>query len=160
MHSDRDDALRWEGDDDPTGAVHGPAPAPALPAGWQAVGKGSETVGRVEADGTVVAASEPQALSTPALVTVGVIAGVYLLYSVGWAVGGLNLQGFARFFVTDAAYLPMMWLAIAAPGLWFAASWLLTRGAKDWVRIAALVGGALVLIPWPFVFFGAVGAGA
>lgn len=160
MTSDVDDALRWEGDDEGPVRPKETPPAPALPEGWEAVGKGSETVGRITADGTVLPASDPESMSTPALLAVGILAGVYLLYVVGWVVGGTNLQGFARFFVSDAAYIPAMWLAIAAPVLWFAAAWLLTRGTKTWVRIAALVGGAVVLIPWPFVFFGALGAGA
>jgi len=159
MTSDVDDALRWEGDDpSPTEAAK--VPAPALPDGWQAVGKGSEDVGRITADGTVIPASESTPMSTPALLTLGILSGVYLLYVVGWLVGGSNLQGFARFFISDAAYVPAKWLAVAAPLLWFAAAWLLTRGARSWVRIAALVGGAVVLVPWPFVFFGALGGGA
>ena len=41
-----DDALTWDGDDDPTLDVGAAAPgeSPPLPAGWNAVGKGSETL--------------------------------------------------------------------------------------------------------------------
>lgn len=160
MGSDTEDAFRWDGDDDASARPRSPGSAAPLAEGWHAVGKGSESVERTVADDGTVAASDPQALSTPALLAVGIIAGVYLLYVVGWILGGLTLQGVARFFVSDAAYVPAMWLAVAAPVLWFAAAWLLTRGAATWMRIAALAGGIVVLIPWPFVFFGALGGGS
>ena len=46
---------------------------------------------------------------------------------------------------------------LAAP-LWFPPAWLLTRGKASWIRIVALIGGGLLLVPWPFVMFGTVGA--
>ena len=56
-----DDALAWGGDDDPTldvGANANPDATPAaLPKGYSAVGKGSEEVGRIRDDGSVIALS-------------------------------------------------------------------------------------------------------
>ncbi len=102
----------------------------ALPHGWNAVGKGSDDVGTIEDDGTVTPApvDEPVGLSTPMLLLVGVVGGVYLLYTIGWIVGGLRLQPLASFLVSDVMFLPWFVLAIAAPALWFLASWVLTRG--------------------------------
>lgn len=159
MHSDPDDALRWEGDDDSPAAAPQESPEPALPEGWEAVGKGSDAVGRIEADGTVTAAGAPVGLSTPMLVSLGVIGGAYLLYIVGWIVGALRLQGVAQFLVSDLAYQVTTWLAVAAPALWFLAAWVLTRRSKSWIRILALLAGVVVLIPWPFVMFGSLGGG-
>lgn len=154
MTSDSDDALRWEGDDAAT------SPDTALPEGWNAVGKGSESVHRAEPDGVAVTAPEDEeanGLSTAMLLLVGVVGGVYLLYTVGWIVGGLRLKPLASFLVADAMFLPWFVLAIAAPALWFLASWVLTRGRAAWIRVAVLLAGVVLLVPWPFVTVGAIG---
>lgn len=161
-----DDALSWGGDDDPTLEVSGraaasdavQAPEPlALPDGFTAVGRGSADVGRVEPDGTVTMPGSRAPLSSGLLVTLGITAGAYLLFTIGWIVGGLRLQGTARFLVSEVGYGLSFWLAVAAPALWFATVLLLTRTAKSWVRIVWLIGGLALLIPWPFVMVGAVG---
>ena len=154
MTSDSDDALSWDGDDAT------PPQDPALPRGWNAVGKGSGEVGTIEDDGTVTSAhpEEPAGLSTPMLLIVGVIGGVYLLYTIGWIVGGLRLQPLASFLVSDLMFLPWFVLAIAAPALWFLASWVLTRGRASWIRVAVLLAGVVLLVPWPFVTVGVIGS--
>lgn len=152
MTSESDDALNWDGDDDAA------RPAPALPGGWNAVGKGSDAVGRVEDDGTVTAPGQPPALSTALLLVLGVVGGVYLLYTIGWVVGGLRLKPLANLIVADAMYIPWFALAVAAPLLWFLASWVLTRGRAAWIRISILLLGVVLLVPWPFVTVGVIGS--
>jgi hypothetical protein len=122
MTSDPDDALTWEGDDPAMQREPSPAAGgdPALPGGWNAVGKGSRTVGRIEKDGSITPADAPAAVSTPMLVTLGVVGGIYLLYAIGWVIGGLRLQGQAPFLVTDVMYQASLWTAVLAPALWFA----------------------------------------
>lgn len=175
-----DDALSWGGDDDPTldvGARPGTDPeraAAPLPDGFTAVGRGSgdlaatqaadpseasaasapASVG-VEDDGDVDA--PPRGLSSAMLVTVGVVAGVYLLYTVGWIVGGLRLAGTAEFLVSPVGYRFALWLAVAAPALWFGTVFLLTRASATWIRVVWLVVGLALLVPWPFIMVGAVG---
>ena len=179
MNTGRDeDALRWDGDDDPTldvgtrtagadptpdatghdGASAEDAPPLALPDGFTAVGKDSDTVGHIEADGTVVMPGDKAPLSSPMLITLGILAGVYLLFTIGWIVGGLRLQGTAQFLVSPVGYQAALWLAIAAPLLWFVAAYVLSRTARTWVRLVWLVAGLVLLVPWPFVMVGAVGA--
>ena len=158
-----DDALRWDGDDDPTLVSSQSSAAPkedplALPDGFTAVGKDSEKVGRIEADGAVVMPGERAPLSNTVLLTLGVLAGVYLLFTIGWIVGGLRLQGTAQFLVSPVGYQAALWLAIAAPLLWFVAAYVLSRTARTWVRLVWLVAGLVLLVPWPFVMVGAVGA--
>jgi len=160
MTSDADDALTWEGDDDrPT---QKPAPdaeqKSALPRGWNAVGKRSETVGRLQDDDTVTDSAERPPLSTPMLLLLGIVGGVYLLYTVGWIIGGLTLQSSAMFLIPDVMYQVALWAAALAPSLWFGAVWMLTRRAASWMRVVGLLGGVLLLVPWPFVMTGAVGA--
>lgn len=152
MTSDSEDALSWDGDED------GTRPAPALPTGWNAVGKGSDDVGHIRSDGTVVAPDQPPALSNALLLVLGVVGGVYLLYTIGWVIGGLRLKPLANLIVTDAMYIPWFVLAVAAPLLWFLASWLLTRGKAAWIRISVLLLGVVLLVPWPFVTVGVIGS--
>lgn len=154
MTSHSDDALSWDGDD------AAPPKDAALPDGWNAVGKGSGGVGRIEADGAVVPADgqERVGLSTAMLLILGVVGGVYLLYTIGWVIGGLRLGPLASFLVDDVMFVPWFVLAVGAPALWFLASWVLTRGRAAWIRVAALLVGVVLLVPWPFVTVGAIGA--
>lgn len=180
MTSDSDDALSWDGDEDPQPRAPQPrdssprrveseqvdSPAvdegASLPAGWDAVGRGSEHVGRSSANGSgsdrVATDEERVPLSTAMLLISGVVGGVYLLYSIGWVVGGLRLKPLANFFVSDAVFLPWFVLAVAAPALWFLTSWVLTRGRASWVRVCLLLLGIVLLVPWPFVTVGVIGA--
>lgn len=196
-----DDALTWDGDDDPTldlgetepnagrrgaeprpvdaeprevepqpepdraGAEASNEPTAVLPEGFTAVGKGSERVApagaapdasdaRPDSD---AAAAEKAPMGNAELIGLGVLGGVFLLFAIGWLIGGLRLQGWRPFLVADAMYQGSLWLAVLAPVLWFATVFLLTRGARAWVRFAWLAAGVVLLVPWPFVMIGAVG---
>jgi hypothetical protein len=175
-----DDALTWEGDDDPTLDVGASVPAEpgasaddadsdaeatkVLPEGFTAVGKGSEQFS-ADADAgetSVLAERDPggapsASVGNGALIGLGVLGGIYLLYAIGWIVGGLRLRGTAQFLVSPIAYDVAMWLAAASPVIWFAAVHLLTRTSPVWMRFAWLAAGALLLIPWPFIMMGAIG---
>jgi hypothetical protein len=177
-----DDALSW-GEDDPTLDVGSRADQPAaditqddsdfrsdtavLPEGYTAVGRGSETV--AAADGS---AAEPKShsadptdhdhdqtppLGNAALIALGVLGGFSVLFAVGWLIGGLRLQGTAEFLVAPLAYQISLWLAVIAPIVWFATVLVLTRGRRLWVRFAWLVGGIVLLVPWPFIMVGVIG---
>lgn len=163
-----EDAFAWDGDDDPTldtGAAQPASPpesepdaaAPALPEGYAAVGKGADTVGRVHRDGTVTMPGERAPMGNVALIALGVLGGIYLLFTIGWIVGGLRLQGTAQFLVSPVAYQFALWLAVLAAPLWFAVTFLLTRSSKTWVRLVWLLAGVVLLVPWPFIMTGAVG---
>ncbi len=161
MTSDADDALSWEGDEDRPPEKVSPDKAsnrPALVDGWKAVGKDSDTVGRIETDRTITDSDEPHPLSTPMLLLIGIVGGIYLLYTVGWIIGGMNLQVSALFLVSGVMYHVGVWSAVLAPALWFAAVWLLTRGTAAWVRVLGFLAGVVLLVPWPFVMTGAVGS--
>jgi hypothetical protein len=92
------------------------------------------------------------------LLLLGVIGGVYLLYAVGWAIGGLRLKPLANLIVDDAMFLPWFVLAIAAPAIWFLTTWVLTRGRASWIRVGVLLLGVVLLVPWPFVTVGVIGS--
>ncbi|MFE6733867.1 hypothetical protein [Microbacterium sp. NPDC057650] len=165
-----DDALSWDGDSE--------AERPTLPKGWQAVGRGSELVEPAPAlDASPETPAVPEAassapaaeaeddddeefegLSTGMLLALGAVGGIYLLYTVGWLVGGLRMQAGALFLIPSVMYTATLVIAVAAPALWFAASWMLTRNARSWVRMTALIAGVVFLVPWPFVMTGGVAA--
>lgn len=160
-----DDALSWEGDDDLTLDARSDtaADAPVLPEGWRAVGKGGDAVGTADApaaDTTADADADTAPLGNVALVSLGVIGGVYLLWTIGWFLGASRLRERieqSTNAVADFMYLGSMWLAIASPLLWFAVTWLGTRRAPLWQRFAWLGAGIVLLVPWPFVMVGVVG---
>ena len=106
--------------------------------------------------GTTAAAPAAQP-GNATLIGLGVLGGIYLLFTLGWLFGGLRLRDVAVFLVDSAAFVPALWLAVAAPAIWFGATLALTRRSSTWVRTAWLVAGALLLIPWPFVMIGTVG---
>lgn len=166
-----DDALTWEGDDDPTldtgVAREAPAASAELPEGFTAVGRGAETLGRESRAPAETKASPPTADATTdtdarrpmgnaALISLGVLGGIYLLFSIGWLVGSGRLALIAQLFLDPIAFQVTVVLAILAPPLWFGTTLLLTRRSRAWVRFTVLAVGAVLLIPWPFVLAGAL----
>ena len=149
MTADPDDeALRWEGDAEPRFV---PAATPAKPASVV------EPAPVVDPDSVVEPAAAPASgTSSFLLVTYGILAGAYLIYTIGWLVPILshdrpaNPDGLGEFMVRLAQVL-----AIAAPAIWYGATILLTRGRRPIVRLLALLGGLVVLLPWPYLLLGA-----
>lgn len=132
---DDDAALSWAGDETARPAAAPRAAAPSTPA--------------VAAP----AAAKPQ---TPAalLVSYGILAGAFLLYTFGWVV---SVQRYNA--ITPASSEPLnaiMFglgeiLAMASPALWFVAAFLLTRGRKPIIRLLSLAAGLIAVLPWPFI---------
>ncbi|MFF2277486.1 DNA polymerase III subunit gamma/tau [Agromyces sp. NPDC058126] len=158
-----DDALRWEGDDDATlapgwKAVGTPVPlkgaattAPRTGAGSDAdAGTGTGTdAGTEEGDDTVAPAGGAQTGSVE-LVVLGVLGGVYLLYTIGWIITALRTATPGMSVVGDFMYSLGLWLAVLAAPLWFVLALRGARTARS--RLAWLVAGAVVLAPLPFIF--------
>lgn len=132
-----DDALSWAGDTDPTLAA---TPAKTEPA---------DTKTELIVDPPVKPAT-----SSLQLVTYGIIAGAYLIYTLGWVVSIQRLNA-ARVVSTEALNAAMFGLgeilAMASPAIWFGAAFLLTRGRKPIVRLLWVLVGLIAVLPWPFV---------
>jgi hypothetical protein len=158
MVSRDDDALSWDGDDDPTLA---PQVAPRRSASGAQPEPEAAPTSRPGVETDTAPASVDDAAAAPmsnvALVTLGVFGGIYLLLAVGWFIGGSRLQFVAQLFINPAAHTAAWILAIAAPAVWFATTMVLTRSRPMWLRVIALVVGTVVLLPWPFLMTG-VGA--
>lgn len=82
------------------------------------------------------------------------LGGVYLLYTIGWLVGGLRVQTVAGLLVSSTVSVPALVLAVAAPAVWFVTAYALTRNRATWVRFTWLAAGAVLLVPWPFSMLG------
>ena len=132
MAADPDeDALSWSGETDPT---HVAAPVKAK---------------KHPADALDDAAD---ASSPVFLVVLGIIAGVYLLYAIGWTIVGFSGGVPVRGIFFGIMYQIGEALAIASPFLWFAAVWLRVKNLA--LRVLWLLVGIVVLAPWPFIIGG------
>jgi|SRR6185312_27140 hypothetical protein len=123
-----DEALSWGGEADPT---HVDSPTPDAAA----------------ADETGFAAG----VSSPMLVVYGVFGGIYLLYTVGWLIIALRGSQTTGVPLNDIMLHLSTLLAVAAAPAWFIATLALAPTRRTWLRVAVLVLGILVLIPWGFV---------
>ena len=153
-----DDALSWDGDDDPTLDTGAPASV-AKPAADTSAPQTADAAAPAPATSeTAPPAPEERApMGNAMLITIGVLAGFYAIFTIGWVIGGLRLRDAAHYAVADVAFQGPLWLSVLAPALWFGTVYLLTRGSQPWVRLVWLVVGAVLLVPWPFVMVGAVG---
>jgi hypothetical protein len=144
---DDDEALTWAGGRDPS-HYETPEVKPQKPK------KPAEASAKPVADAPEAQDDDelPPAASSVVLVALGILGGIYLLYTIGWFVS------WQRFLYASADELELIAfhvqqvLAIVGPPLWFVVTLLLTRERKPQVRLLWLLVGALVLIPWPFVF--------
>jgi hypothetical protein len=158
-----DEALSWDGDDDPTleprmeparaaKAMRPPkAPRPERTARPAHAAAPATAGAEVDAAG-----DQPAVLGNVALVALGLIAGAYLFFAVGWLIAGLRLQVLSGVLVSPVMYTAGVWGAALAPVVWFVAALALTRRSRAWVRFSWLIAGIVLLVPWPFLQTGAV----
>lgn len=139
-----EEALSWGDESDPSYAPDAPASAPVVPSSSPST---ASVLSPVAAPG----------ISSFLLVSYGILAGAYLIYTLGWVVvvlgplaGGINADvlGQLMYRVTQV-------LAVASPAIWFGAAFLLTRGRRPIVRLLVLLLGLVVVLPWPFILLGA-----
>ncbi|MBF4462693.1 MULTISPECIES: hypothetical protein [unclassified Rathayibacter] len=144
-----DDALAWAGEGvDPTLAA-GEAPVRRSPRAAAGGDPGpDEEAGRADEGAT--------ASSSVLLVAAGVAAGLYLLSAIAWLItatkqNAVVAASFAGDALGGALYSLGLWLAVAAPIVWFAVVLLATREARVRTRVLWLIVGAVLLAPLPFV---------
>ena len=151
-----EEALSWDGERDAS-HVAGPQPARTKPAKQNKAGAstGSATDGRASTgSATDGSATDGSATDGPTssflLVTYGIVAGVYGLYTVGWITTVLRGGG-TMVILGEVMFQFGEFLAIASAPLWFASAFYLTRGSRPVVRLAWLIAGLVLLVPIPFV---------
>ena len=127
-----EEGLRWDGDPADTVAPRATKTAP-------------------------VESGEPvEQLSSGLLVTYGIIAGAYLLYTVGWIIAATRTSSGSGDILVQIMFQLGQFLAIAGPPLWFATVFMLTRSRKPAVRVLWLVLGLIIFAPLPFILGGGV----
>jgi hypothetical protein len=144
--NDDDEALTWAGGRDPSHYETPEAKPQKPPKAPKATTKPAAAA--VDADDAELTPGTSGAV----LVSLGILGGIYLLYTIGWFVS------WQRFVYTDpnvlelAAFRIQQVLAVLAPPLWFVVTLLFTRDRKPAVRLVWLLIGALLLVPWSFTF--------
>lgn len=106
-------------------------------------------------------AAERTQVSAGMLVLLGVIGGLYLLYTIVWfswaqyysAVNEASAE--AGGVVGSFAQRALFWAAPAAPALWFVSALGLNRGERVRKLLLWLLLGAVLLVPLPMFAFGA-----
>jgi len=142
-----DEALSWDGESD-SSHVAGPKPLrekperekPARPA---KPGRASA----VDDDVAVDDDAEPRPTSSLLVLAYGIIAGIYALYTVGWATTILRGTGTMTNLFAEIMFQFGEFLAIAAAPLWFASVLYLTRGRRPALRLIWLLVGLVLLVP-------------
>lgn len=145
---DEDEALTWAGGRDPS---HYETPEPKAQKPAKAVAQPAQD--RAIAGGMTddVADVLPPAMSAVVLVCLGVLGGIYALYTVGWFVSFQRLVYVPTDSLELVAFKTQQVLGVLAPPLWFVVTLMATRGRKPALRLLWLVIGALALVPWSFV---------
>lgn len=122
---------------------HEVEPAPEIPDGWSIAGP----TAAVEAQAAREAAAPA---SSAALIALGVFAGIYLLYTLGWFLSVSRIENPQAEPVARFMFSLGLGLAVAAPAAWFGATYWLTS-AHGRARVSWLLAGAVLLAPLPII---------
>ena len=143
MTADEDEAaLTWAGEHDPS---HVETPVVAKAAG------AAPTKTASAANAPSNAAVLPAVASSAFLISLGILGGIYLLYTIGWVVSLQRFYYAATNALDQGAFEVQQYLAIAAPIAWFASVLWFTRHHSPVRRLVLLLAGAVLLVPWSFV---------
>jgi hypothetical protein len=144
-----EEALSWDTGISDASYVEGPKPARVKKrAVAEPVDAREAEDAREPADET---AREEAPTSSILLVTYGIIAGIFVLYAIGW------FTTVRRSSYIDptalGAFMSVLGeiLAVAAAPVWFGAVFLLTRYSKPLTRLLWLLLGLVLLVPIPFL---------
>jgi hypothetical protein len=146
VSGDDEDALTWAGGRDPS---HYESPEPKGPK------PSKKAVPVAQAGQAEVPRADDVAqpsMSAVMLVSLGLLGGIYLLYTIGWFISWQRLIYVDPNTLELAAFRIQQVLAVLAPPLWFVLALVFTRERKPAVRLLWLVIGALLLVPWSFTF--------
>jgi len=175
---DDDEALGWAGDDDPTlspvglpetrgvdavpdvstastaaSAASAPATAPVTAplAGRTVLDEAEDAEDRAAEKELAAAEAASAQLSSAALIGLGILGGIYLLYTIGWVISFTRYEVASELSLGVFTELIARTLAVAASPLWFVGTLLITQRRDLRYRFLWLVIGVLVLVPWPFL---------
>jgi hypothetical protein len=174
MIDNDEEALAWAGDNDErltTGSTSkspvrkrraspsaSPDTTPTTPAA------AAETVAETVAEGQAVEQSwspsenvaaqidegAPGGLSSREGVVLGVLGGIYLLFSAAWIVTALRNPVQIADLLGSITFMAGLWMAALAPAAWFAGTLVYGRRRSFLWRFILLTVGAILFIPWPY----------
>jgi hypothetical protein len=93
----------------------------------------------------------PAQASAGALVSYGLFAGLYLLFSVAWLIIALSPPVQFADVVSSFMWVASLWLATLGGIIWFIAVFILGRNHGFGWKFMMLLLGLVVLIPWPYL---------
>lgn len=143
MSNSENDALSWAGDEDrlsssaPTKKAREDASASPLSSPEGGVSQ-SKSMGSIE------------------LVSYGILAGIYLLFSIAWLITALSNPTEFADPLGNVMFVFGLWLTVLAPAAWFGAVLLFGRGKSLALRMTFLILGVIVFIPWPYISWAGV----
>jgi hypothetical protein len=144
-----EEALSWDTGISDASYVEGPKPARVKK---RAVAEPADAREPVDASGPVDETTREEApTSSILLVTYGIIAGIFVLYAIGW------FTTVRRSSYIDPTALGAVMsvlgeiLAVAAAPVWFGGVFVLTRNSKPLTRLLWLLLGLVLLVPIPFL---------
>ena len=157
MENTDDEALTWAGDESRMrGSGTWSVPKRAGSASPQSSPRVGATDAVIEAESVIepvdiTAHERPGWQDSVALLSTGVLAGVYLLFTAAWAITALRNPIAIADPLGSFMFTLGLWLAAVAGPLTFTAIVMWRRGRGVALRLLWLVIGALVLLPWPYV---------
>ena len=130
---------------------------PWSPSETSAAAPGAETAKVDEAAKAAKAdeADGDRGISSGEGIALGVLGGIYLLFSAAWIVTALGNPVLIEDPVGSFMFVFGLWLAALAPATWFTAVLAFGRNRSFFWRFAMLALGAAVVIPWPYLIRGA-----
>lgn len=147
-------ASGWTVEADPSAAPQAERNAPQIVPDGGLVDPLSDEIGESGELSDASSASTVQ-LSNGALVLLGVVGGLYLLYTWVWF-SWANYYSQMNSAVAEGSgaigavlQQTVFWAAPVAPALWFIAAYLLCRASRTWNLALWLLIGAVVLLPLP-----------
>ncbi len=93
----------------------------------------------------------PKGLSSAALVTFGILGGIYLLFTVAWVLTAVRNPIQIEDALGSFTYNAGLWMASLAAPAWFGAVIMFGKARSLWWRFSLLLFGAALFIPWPFL---------
>ena len=175
MSTEDDEALTWLGDNDerltagptssapirkrsasPSSSPDGATQSPTAP-DKRVVGQSwspAEKLGGAEVDAES-GPEETRGISSGEGIALGVLGGIYLLFSAAWIVTALGNPVLIEDPVGSFMFVFGLWLAALAPVTWFTATLAFGRHRSFLWRFLMLALGAVLVIPWPYLIRGA-----
>lgn len=176
MSTEDDEALAWAGDNDErltTGSTSkspvrkrraspSSSPEEGIPSA-NAAAPAQRVVGEAWAPSDALPSNAtgtddddvPRGMSSREGVLMGILGGIYLLFSAAWIVTALGDPVQIADPLGSFMFILGLWLAAAAPAAWFAAMLVFGRHRSFLWRFSMLALGAILVIPWPYFFRGA-----